>query len=348
MLISVVITNYNYGRFLGDAIDSVLSQTYPDVECVVVDDGSTDNSREVIAARPGVVAIFQENGGQARALRTGMATARGSVVISLDADDWLLPEACARIAQAWLPGTVCLNYRLCINGDRAQVWPGEPFLDGGHAEFLAANGYYPSAPMSGNAFDREYVKTIFARAQGLDGDGVDAYLLYSAPLFGRIAHVDEILGVYRTHGGNVSMTSGRRTVRNLGDHAYYQYWAQQNAQRFAKERGVFVPRCDHLVGAYPSLWLMLAKDAGYDRRPLPDQPHLVTILAAIKGFVLQPAIDPLRRVKNVGLLLAMAVLPSASRRWLARRLIFRDAPDDVSPKNRIAEASAADRCEMSS
>lgn len=348
MLISVVITNYNYGRFLGDAIDSVLSQTHPDVECVVVDDGSTDDSGDVIAARPGAVAIFQENGGQAKALRTGIEAARGSVVISLDADDWLLPEACARIARAWLPGTVCLNYRLSINGDPAQVWPGEPFLDEGHAEFLAKNGYYPSAPMSGNAFDRDYARAILARAQGLDGDGVDAYLLYSAPAFGRIAHVDEVLGVYRTHGDNVSMTSGRKTVRNLGDHAYYQYWAQQNAQRFARERGVSLPRRDHLVGAYPSLWLMLARDAGYDRRPLPDQTHFVTVRAAIRGFLFQPAIHPIRRLKNVGLLLAMALLPKASRRSLAARLIFDDASEAPSAQPRNAEASTADKCEASS
>jgi len=322
MLISVVITNYNYGRFLGEAIDSVLAQTHPDVECVVVDDGSTDHSREVIAARPGVVAIFKENGGQAKALRTGMEAARGEVVVSLDADDWLLPEACARIAQAWRPGVVCLNYRLSINGDPAHVWPGEAFLDEGHAAFLAANGYYPSAPMSGNAFDRDYVKAVLARAEGLDGDGVDAYLLYSAPVFGDIAHVDEILGVYRTHGGNVSMTSGRKTARNLGDHAYYQYWAQQNAQRFAAEKGVSLPRREHLVGAYPSLWLLLAKDAGYDRRPLPNQGRFVTIAAAIKGFLFQPGIDLTRRAKNVALLMAMAVLPLALRRRLADRLIF--------------------------
>ncbi|WBJ98770.1 glycosyltransferase family 2 protein [Methylocystis parvus] len=322
MLISVVITNYNYGRFLGDAIDSVLSQTHSEVECVVVDDGSTDNSRDVIASRPRVVAIFKENGGQAQALRTGVEAARGEIVISLDADDWLLPEACARIAQSWRPGVVCLNYRLSLNGDREKIWPAEAFLEEGHAAFLAAYGYYPSAPMSGNAFDRDYVSTVLARAAGLDGDGVDAYLLYSAPVFGKIAHVDDVLGVYRTHGGNVSMTSGRKTVRNLGDHAYYQYWAQQNAQRFALERGVNLPRRDHLVGAYPSLWLLLAKDAGYDRRPLPDQSRLVTVAAAIKGFLLQPAIDPLRRAKNVGLLLVMALLPLAPRRWLADRIIF--------------------------
>lgn len=82
-----------------------------------------------------------------------------------------------------------------------------------------------SSPMSGNAFSRDYACEVLARAERLDGDGVDAYLLYSAPFFGKIAHIDEALGVYRTHGGNVSMASGKKTVRNLGDHAYYQFWA---------------------------------------------------------------------------------------------------------------------------
>ena len=302
--------------------NSVLSQTYREVECVVVDDGSTDNSREVIAARPGAVAIFKENGGQAKALKTGLEAARGKIVISLDADDWLMENCCARVAQAWRPGVVCVNYRLSLNGDPKHVWPMEPFLEKGHIDFLAANGYYPSAPMSGNAFDRDYAMTVLSRAERLDGDGVDAYLLYSAPIFGEIVHIDEALGVYRLHGGNVSMTSGRKTVRNLGDHCYYQYWAQQNAQRFANERGVPLPRRNHLVGAYPSLWLLLAKDGGYDRRPLPNQNRLLTAVLAIKAFVVQPGIMPFRRLKNVGLLVAIMVLPQALRRRLAERFIF--------------------------
>ena len=54
--ISVIITNYNYAAYLGEAIESVLAQTYERVECIVVDDGSTDNSRDVIAAYPQVKA----------------------------------------------------------------------------------------------------------------------------------------------------------------------------------------------------------------------------------------------------------------------------------------------------
>jgi glycosyltransferase involved in cell wall biosynthesis len=322
VLISVVITSYNYGRFLGQAIDSVLAQTYPDVECIVVDDGSTDNSRDVIAARPNVVAIFKQNGGQAKALKTGVEAAKGEVIISLDADDWLLEQACARIAEAWRPGTACLNYRLSLNGDPTRLWPAEPFLDDGHQAFLAANGYYPSPPMSGNAFSRVYASEMLARAEHLDGDGVDAYLLYSAPFFGNILHIDEALGVYRTHGGNVSMTSGKKTVRNLGDHAYYQFWAQQNAQRFAHEKGIAFPRRSYLMGAYPSLWLLLAKDGGYDRLPLPDQGRLLTTAVAIKAFLQTPGIERSRRLKNICLLAVLATLPLSLRRRIADWLFF--------------------------
>jgi glycosyltransferase involved in cell wall biosynthesis len=322
VLVSVIITNYNYGRFLGEAIDSVLTQTHRNVECIVVDDGSTDNSREVIESRPMATAIFKQNGGQAKALRTGVEAARGEIIISLDADDYLCPDACAEVVAAWVPGLSCLNYRLSLNGDPARQWPAEPFLEKGHAAFLLANGYYPSAPMSGNAFNRAYASELLARAEHLDGDGVDAYLLYSAPFFGKMAHVDRALGVYRTHGGNVSMTSGRKTVRNLGDHAYYQYWAQQNALRFAREKGVQIGRRSCLVGAYPSLWMLVAKDGGYDRRPLPDQSRLLTTLMAFKGFLSQPGIGALRRFKNIVLLLLLLPAPLPLRRQIARSAIL--------------------------
>ena len=322
MLVSVIITNFNYGRFVGEAIDSVLAQTHQDVECIVVDDGSTDNSREVISARPRARALFKRNGGQAKALITGLEAAKGEIVISLDADDYLYPDACAQVVAAWAPGVSCLNYRLNLNADPDRNWPEGPLLAEGHRAFLAAHGYYPSPPMSGNAFDCAYARELLARGENLDGDGVDAYLLYSAPFFGKVVHVDRALGVYRTHGGNVSMSSGRKTVRNLGDHAYYQFSAQQNAQRFAREKGIAYPQRSHLVGAYPSLWLLVAKDGGYDRRPLPNQSRLLTTWVAIRGFLFNPGIDAVRRAKNIALLLLLLPTPLALRRQIARRVML--------------------------
>ncbi len=321
MLISVVITNYNYARFLPEAIELVLRQTYRAVECIVVDDGFTDNSRSVIETYPSVKAIFKENSGQASALRAGVAVAKGDVIVSLDADDYLFPFACDRIAAAWRPGAACLNFRLAVDRKDSPCLPKEFFLGSDHTKYLLKYGYYPSAPMSGNAFDAVYVRFLLDNAVNLDGDGVDAYLLYCAPVFGRVDHIDERLGFYRTHGGNISMSSGRLTVKNIGDHVYYQYWAQQNAQKFALERGMDVSKCSYLKGAYSSLWLIFARDGYYRRRALPEQSRIVTVMEGIKAFIFQPRISPLRRMKNIAVLAALLILPLPFRRALAKRVI---------------------------
>jgi glycosyltransferase involved in cell wall biosynthesis len=92
-LVSVIIPCYNQARFLGEAIESVLSQSYPHFEVVVVDDGSTDNTSEVASHYPGVRCIRQENLGLAGARNTGIRHSRGSYLVFLDSDDRLLPRA---------------------------------------------------------------------------------------------------------------------------------------------------------------------------------------------------------------------------------------------------------------
>jgi glycosyltransferase involved in cell wall biosynthesis len=99
--VDVVITNYNYGRFLGAAIESALGQTRRDVRVIVVDDGSEDESRGVIAGfGDRVEVVFKERGGQASALNAGIAHCQGEVLLLLDADDVLRPEAAERVAAA--------------------------------------------------------------------------------------------------------------------------------------------------------------------------------------------------------------------------------------------------------
>lgn len=95
-LVSVVVVNYNYGRYLEDAVESVLTQTYPHVECIVVDNASTDNSPAVIARlrtrHPELIVVNRAaNDGQTPASLDGLATSSGHYVIFLDADDYLLP-----------------------------------------------------------------------------------------------------------------------------------------------------------------------------------------------------------------------------------------------------------------
>jgi glycosyltransferase involved in cell wall biosynthesis len=94
-LVSVIIPCYNYGHFLAEAIESVRRQAYPAKEIVVVDDGSTDTTREVAARYPEVVYLYQENQGLSAARNTGTRQSKGSYLVFLDADDWLFPEALA-------------------------------------------------------------------------------------------------------------------------------------------------------------------------------------------------------------------------------------------------------------
>src|SRR5205807_4083546 len=102
---SIVINNHNYARYLSEAIDSALRQTYPNVQVVVVDDGSTDDSPAIIASYgKRVVPILKENGGQTSAINVGVAAAEGDFVILLDGDDYLLPAAAESVAPWFATG----------------------------------------------------------------------------------------------------------------------------------------------------------------------------------------------------------------------------------------------------
>jgi glycosyltransferase involved in cell wall biosynthesis len=90
-LVSVVIPCYNSARFLGETIESVLQQTYPRIEIIVVNDGSTDETAKIARSFP-VQYIFQENRGISAARNTGILRAQGKYVLFLDHDDRLLPR----------------------------------------------------------------------------------------------------------------------------------------------------------------------------------------------------------------------------------------------------------------
>jgi glycosyltransferase involved in cell wall biosynthesis len=91
--VSIIIPTYNYGKYLTKAIKSCLDQTHKELEIIVVDDGSTDDTREIVGQLPDIVYIFHENQGVSTARNTGLNLAKGEFIVFLDADDYLLEDS---------------------------------------------------------------------------------------------------------------------------------------------------------------------------------------------------------------------------------------------------------------
>lgn len=94
--VSIITPTYNRPKWLPDAIESVLAQTYHDIELIVVNDGSTDNTEEILKPyMDKIVYIYKENGGQGAAVNTGIAAATGEYIGRVDDDDLFVPEKTA-------------------------------------------------------------------------------------------------------------------------------------------------------------------------------------------------------------------------------------------------------------
>lgn len=225
-LVSIVISNYNYEQFVAQAINSAITQTYPHVEVIVVDDGSTDNSRNVIGQYGDkITAVFQENGKQAAALNNGLAHSKGDIVIFLDADDYLLPKAVETIVDVWQPRTAKVHYRLeVVDGQQNSMgfsYPQgkEPLASGEVWRKLLAEGTYPGTPMSGNAISREALSHVFPIPDDYKLTA-DDYLSILIPFYGTVSAIETPLGAYRIHGDNqwaladVSADRFRRFVKH--------------------------------------------------------------------------------------------------------------------------------------
>ncbi len=139
--ISVIITTYNYGRFIAGAIESVLGQTHPPDEVIVVDDGSTDDTGATVAgyAERGVRYLWQANRGISAARNTGIRAGQGDLLAFLDSDDRWLPDKLARQLDhlARFP-TVGL-----ITGSEWQVYEGGRRAYYVRREPVGATSYYP-------------------------------------------------------------------------------------------------------------------------------------------------------------------------------------------------------------
>lgn len=92
-LVSVIIPTYNHEVYIKKAIASIKNQTYANIEIIIMDDGSTDQTKEVLSEYEGIHYYYQENAGLSAARNNAMAYSKGEYLVFLDADDWLYPQA---------------------------------------------------------------------------------------------------------------------------------------------------------------------------------------------------------------------------------------------------------------
>lgn len=94
-LVSIIIPTYNHAKYLNKALNSIIRQTYNNFEIIVIDDGSTDDTKEIVCKYENVIYVYQKNAGLSAARNNGLSYSKGDFLLFLDADDWLYPEALA-------------------------------------------------------------------------------------------------------------------------------------------------------------------------------------------------------------------------------------------------------------
>lgn len=202
---AVIITTFNHARFIAEAITSVLAQTRPADEIVVVDDGSSDHPERVLAQFPSVKLIRRDNGGPSAARNTGIQHCTSAYITFLDADDRLLPVAlesgllCARARPecAFVYG----GYRYisesgkAIGSDRFNPLEGNAHLALLHSNKIVMHAtvlYRRDCVLAVNGFDEAWRR----------GEDYDIYLRLAQRY--PIASHPETIAEYRRHGQNVS------------------------------------------------------------------------------------------------------------------------------------------------
>lgn len=234
-LVSIIITNYNYGQFLREAIDSALNQSYPQIEVVVVDDGSTDNSQDIIKSYGDkIVPVIKANGGQASAFNTGFAASRGDIICFLDSDDLFMPEKVAEIVDVFTS-----------HQDVGWCYHLLQLMDGNTGEYIKSSYTFSSCECdlrdslkkgklrgkllcnpatSGLCFMRSLLQQILPMPEAKNVSISDNYVKFTAVALSKGFALAKELSLQRIHDGNAFSLRKDKQRLDARIHILTAYW----------------------------------------------------------------------------------------------------------------------------
>jgi len=303
--ISILINNFNYAQFLGNCIDSALAQTYPGVEVIVVDDCSTDNSRDVLAKYAGQIrtVVHARNAGQGAAINSGFRVSSGEIIMLLDADDLLYRNAAAGVVRWWVPGCSKMQYRLDLmdaSGAKVDVYP-PPEIRFDSTDViprLLNKGRYETTVTSGSSFSRAALQSVLPIPEEEFRISADGYLAVVTPFYGAVISIESPLGVYRQHGFNAWSAN---TLPQLGSHLRRSLLHDERKYKALSERAQ-----QHGLTAMANPGLR-------------DHQHIETRLASLR---LEPNMHPYPRDSRVRLALQGVAASCSARTTAARRTVL--------------------------
>jgi len=340
--VDIVINNHNYGAFLEDAIASARGQSHGRVEVIVVDDGSDDGSREILESQPEeVTVVLKERGGQASALNAGMERCRGEVVIFLDADDVLKPDAAARVAAAFAANPTLSKVQLRTELIDAEGRPtGEirpeprlPMPNGDLREAELAQPYdLVWMATSANAFSTEAVRRILPIPErAYPRTGADWYLVHLTALLGEVASLDAVGAGYRVHGANSYEQDGERLdLDRVRQAVGFAAATSPELLRLARELGLPHPARILSLADLANRMISLRLDPA--RHPLAGDTRLLLLVDSVRAARRRGGASAALKAAFVVWFAAMAILPRPLARRLAELFLL---PARRRPLNRV-------------
>jgi glycosyltransferase involved in cell wall biosynthesis len=314
-LVSISVINYNYARYLRIAVDSALAQTYPHLEVIVVDDGSTDDSRAIIESYGKRISpVLKANGGHGSAVNAGFAASRGEIVMFVDADDELLPEAVDQVVKAWRPGVTKAQFQLEMVDERGnpigqRVPPFDGFIPNGDIrDRILRFGEYPTSPSSGNAYSRAALTRLMPIDETLWFANAEKSLVFLSPFLGDVVTICAPLGRYRIHGGNDSGFKGRQ-LEALHRRLTAVYFVPETICKVAASKGIALD-FGVISSTARELKLRIASlRIDPKTHPIAGDTRLKLMAKGIRASLREPDMSPTIRAKQIAWFVLMAAAP---------------------------------------